>query len=557
MRRLSAVIPQGLILLACNMVLVACGGGGSSSSGTTPSGPDLTQPAAPLVRVTGNSPYAANCGGASSGGVSYEDAEVEPYEAVNPANPSNVIGVWQQDRWSDGGAHGLVAGYSMDGGKTWKEQPLALSVCGGGNVSNSANYGRASDPWVSFSPDGTAYAISISFSGDTLAPGSSGGVLVVRSADGGASWSGPTVLIADGPSAFNDKESITADPNDSHYAYAVWDRLTVSDTGATNFSRTTDGGTTWEAAKPIYDPGVDNQTIGNEVVGLTDGSIVDVFEEIDGTSGNAASGNIRLVRSTDHGATWSTPVTVAADLSVGTFDPDTGMSIRAGAALPPAAAAPGGGLVVVWQDGRFSNGQRDDIALARSTDGGLTWSQPVEVNSVHSTPAFTPSVAILTDGTIGVSYFDFRKNTPDKTTLPTDYWFTSSTDGVHWSEQHISGSFDLDLAPDAEGLFLGDYQALSAIGNAFVPFYVQTSDAGTADRNDAYFLPPQPKPLTLLHEAVHVASVAGTAGTLRVDAAFRSRIHENLMHLLRGENPGWDKVVAARRSTARTTPSSL
>ena len=416
-----------------------------------------------------------------------------------------------------------------------------------------ANYQRASDPWVSFSPDGAAYAISISFSGISMAPGSSGAVLVTRSADGGTSWSTPIALITDGPSAFNDKESVTADPNDSHYAYAVWDRLDDTDHGPTYFSRTADGGNTWSAAQAIYDPGVDNQTIGNEVVGLTDGSIVNLFEEIDGTSGNSATGTIRLVRSTDHGTTWSTPVTVAENFSVGTVDPDTGAAIRAGAGIPQAAAAPGGRMVVVWQDGRFSNFQRDGIALVRSSDGGLTWSQPVEVNSVHSAPAFTPSVAVLGDGTIGVSYFDFRKNTPDKTTLPTDYWFTSSADGVHWSEQHISGSFDLDLAPEAEGLFLGDYQALAVIGNVFVPFYIQTNDAGTENRNDAYVLPPQPKPLVLTREVSHVAVAAGAVNT---DSAIRGRMHANLMHLLRGETPGWDKLVAARREAARANPPS-
>ena len=476
------------------------------------------------------------------GSISYEDAEVEPYEAVNPTNPSNIIGVWQQDRWSDGGAHGLVAAYSMDSGKTWKEQPLALSVCGGGG--NGADYARASDPWVTFSPDGAAYIISISFTGDTLAAGSSGGVLVTRSSDGGASWGAPTALIADGANAFNDKESITADPNDSHFVYAVWDRLDTADRGPTYFSRTTDGGAIWEAARAIYDPGTGNQTIGNEVIGLTDGSIVDLFEEIDGTSSNSATGTVRVIRSTDHGTTWSAPITVADNFSVGTRDPETGAAVRDGAGLPQGAAIPGGGLVVVWQDGRFSNGAHDGIALSRSSDGGQTWSAPVEINSVPSAPAFTPSLAVLKDGTLGVTYFDFRNDMGNGPALPTDYWFTSSSDGVHWSEQHVSGPFDLTLAPDAEGLFLGDYQALAVIGQAFVPFYVQTNDTGTANRSDAYVLPPQAKPLTLTRQ---VSRVAMPVEAMKVDPAFRDRIHGNLMQLLRGENPGWDKMQAARR----------
>ena len=34
----------------------------------------------------------------------FVNAEVEPWIAVNPANPTNLVGVWQQDRWTDGGS---------------------------------------------------------------------------------------------------------------------------------------------------------------------------------------------------------------------------------------------------------------------------------------------------------------------------------------------------------------------------------------------------------------------------------------------------------------------
>ena len=53
-----------------------------------------------------------------------------------------------------------------------------------------------------------------------------------------------------------------------------------------------------------------------------------------------------------------------------------------------------------------------------------------------------------------------------------------------WAEQHVAGPFDLASAPFAEGLFLGDYQALAAIGDAFVPFFVTTNPASPANRTD-------------------------------------------------------------------------
>src|ERR671934_1281967 len=51
--------------------------------------------------------------------VLFPNAEPEPRADVNPTNSSNIVGPYQQDRWSDGGARGLVASWSKDGGATW------------------------------------------------------------------------------------------------------------------------------------------------------------------------------------------------------------------------------------------------------------------------------------------------------------------------------------------------------------------------------------------------------------------------------------------------------
>jgi hypothetical protein len=92
---------------------------------------------------------------------------------------------------------------------------------------------------------------------------------------------------------------------------------------------------------------------------------------------------------------------------------------------------------------------------------------------------------------VGVTYYDFRNNTADLASLPTDYWLARSTDGgVHWTETHVDGAFDLNRAPDANGLFLGDYQALATVGNAFVAFYARATTNDAANRTDivsAYF----------------------------------------------------------------------
>src|SRR4051794_22487993 len=79
-------------------------------------GPLATQP---LVPVSGASPIAGCTLDGPQTGTLFENSEVEPYVAVNPANPDNLIAAWQQDRYSDGGAQGLVTASSFDGGQTW------------------------------------------------------------------------------------------------------------------------------------------------------------------------------------------------------------------------------------------------------------------------------------------------------------------------------------------------------------------------------------------------------------------------------------------------------
>jgi len=467
--------PLASVVLAS---LVGCGGGGGSGPGAPP-------PASPEVVVSAASPFSGDCGGGSNGTL-YAEAEVEPYLAINPTDPANLIAVWQQDRWSDGGARGLVSGASFDGGRTWSRTPLPVSRCGGGDAASGADYSRASDPWVSFAPDGTAYAISLSFAGGTFTPGSASAVLVVRSIDGGLTWSEPAILIADGADAFNDKETLTADPTDPSRAYAVWDRAVSDGSGPTWFARTVDGGASWEPARPIYDPGPSSQTLGNLIVVLPDGTLVDVFTQIDTAPDQSQSARFAVIRSTDHGATWGEPIVVSDVAALGAVDPDTQAAIRDSAGLAAAAVTPDGTLLLVWQDARAAGGAHDGIALTSSADGGLTWSDGLAINADPSVTAFTPSVAVSADGTIGVTYFDFRDNTSDPRSLPTSLWLTESSDGgATWTERAVTGPFDLALAPNARGLFLGDYQGLASDGEGFVPLYARTNTRAS-NRTDVY-----------------------------------------------------------------------
>ena len=321
------------------------------------SGPAVADPFATgaLVPVSGASPIAAcegDTGFRDVGGVpanQFVNSEVEPHVMVDPSNPDIIIGAWQQDRWNNGGSEGNVSATSLDGGASWTINALTKSSnCTGGTPANGGNFERASDPWVAISPDGTAYLMSLST--DT-APGgfdtNPDDMLVTRSTDHGATWEDPVSLNRDeSPNAFNDKNAITADPNDSDFVYAVWDLVVSPPSGNQNqqafenaiafagdplFARTTDGGETWEPARRIFRAGVIAQTIGNQIAVLPDndefdGELVNVFTLIRGARNDQGTGgtHIAVIRSSDQGATWDKKETIVDRFFRGiVIDPDS------------------------------------------------------------------------------------------------------------------------------------------------------------------------------------------------------------------------------------------
>jgi hypothetical protein len=455
-------------------------------------------------KVSGASPFASCRTDSGQTGTNFANTEVEPWVDVNPTNSENIVATWQQDRWSDGGSRGLVAGVSTDGGDSWSEVVIPkVSVCSG-----NSSYLRASDPWLSFAQNGDLYHISLSANGGITAAGfPNSAILVSKSTTGGASWGDPTVLRADsGPNILNDKESLTADPTDANYAYAVWDRLdnagnanpvqvflhALGSRGPTWFSRTTNGGTSWETARMIYDPGEINQTIGNQIVVGRDGELFDFFDVIYSfkNSHQIRGFNVGFIRSSDKGATWSGAKIVDKLNRVTVRDPDNGRAVRTADFNPDVAVDPANGnLYIVWQDGRFSGGTRSDIAFTMSTDGGNSWSPTVKLDQNSAgTSAFLPSVHVA-NGVVGVSYYDFRNNTP-AAGLPTDHWFlhchSGCSDPANWAENHVDGGFDTEKFPTPGGAYFpGDYLGLTATGNRFGSLYIKSG--GTSPSADAWW----------------------------------------------------------------------
>ena len=317
----------------------------------------------PLVDISDPDALAA----VGSNGAAYENSI-----ALNPANPKNIVAAWING-FGDVGCQSIVAGVSLDGGTHWQRVVIpGLTQCAGGG-----GFDFATDPWLSFARNGDLYLVSVNAScipPDTCDQQHSR-IAVSKSTDGGLHWWEPIVLDEGmGPGSPTDKASVTADPADARLVYATWER-DFSDRIVSLFSRSTDGGQTWEPARQIYDPGVNNLVVDHQIIVLPDGTLVDYFNEFrfNETDGSYAA-TLSSLRSVDHGQTWSSLRRGPESASVDILDPETGHPVLSLGSFPQfvgvAVDRHNGNLYAVWEDPTFSGGQFSSVAFSMSSDGG-------------------------------------------------------------------------------------------------------------------------------------------------------------------------------------------
>jgi hypothetical protein len=232
---------------------------------------------------------------------------------------------------------------------------------------------------------------------------------------------------------------------------------------------------------------------------LPNGTLLDIYEFKEHPKSDKPVVNLLVLRSTNHGRTWTAPrnaVTMTPLFRAGigftlVVDPKTGQFVLDPTNPSFAVDRRNGSVYAVWEDGRFSNFQYPDTAFAMSADGGLTWSVPIRVNRtpLDIAPAnrqtFFPSIAVAEDGTIGVSYYDFRFNDPNPG-LPTDRWLVlchpssarPATNPANWGHEArlTDSSFNTEaVVPMTLGghFFIGDYFGLDTASDDFVSVFIQ------------------------------------------------------------------------------------
>ncbi|CAN5719090.1 sialidase family protein [soil metagenome] len=441
--------------------------------------------------MSGLSTLPAGCGVVNPSATLVLNSEVQPMVVADPNNPFHLVATLQQDRWSKFGGNAVVTYISDDYGFHWRpahHQPK-FTHCAGGTSHNGGDYEVATDSWLSIGPDGTVFQVV--FAINQVATYTTA-ITVSRSTDGGDTWSNPSTLIADTDSRFfDDRPTVTADPQHPGRVYVAWDRIDDTSTDTVEhyqqpfyLSRSLDNGVTWESPRNVLDTPVNSGTIGHQILVLDDGTLIDAFDLLDDSSNT-----FEVTRSTNGGQSWSAPIRVAPLPDGWNIpNPKTGtVGIRA-AALPLLALGRDGKTVFATFPLQTPNGQQH-VGFTRSVDHGLTWSTPIVVDHTPvGQSAFLPVIAVTEDGRIGITHYDTRNDTTtNPATLAADVWLTSCwsncTQVTSWTELHVAGGIDVLRAPKTGlGYMLGDYTGL--VGGLFGSF-VAVFDKTHPDQNNA------------------------------------------------------------------------
>ena len=378
---------------------------------------------------------------------------------INPRDSLNMVAVWRDFRL---GYRRVGVGYTFDGGNTWHDA-----------LFSGTPYAWDSDPAITVDDSGNFYAVVLSLPSD----GSTSGIFVFKSSDGGVSWQGPYTVVDAHSSAFEDKEWITCDA--SPYSpfkgnlYVAWRRFYDDSLGGIDFSRSTDGGQTWSPLKKLS---VSTYGVQWPTLTVDDSGVLYVAWL------NFYYNRLEYVKSSDGGSTFSIPATIARLSGGGWYyiNPDMLVISYPAITADVSPASPYvGNLYVVYMDTTSNNGT--DIFFTKSTNGGVNWSTPVRLNDDIRgivRDQFHPWIDVDQNGVITVIFYD-RRNDPHNRLM--NVYLTQSFDGGEtWTPNVRVTSVSSDPAAGSKSGLIGEYIGLDTWNGK--PFMVWTDTReGTQD----------------------------------------------------------------------------
>ncbi len=367
--------------------------------------------------------------------------------AINPQNPRNLVA----------GANLNYFYYSTDAGGTWTQGRLTSSL------------GVAGDPCVVFDALGNAYYghLSNPAGGSWLDR-----IVVQKSTDGGQTWNDGVGIGLNGTKD-QDKEWLVADMTNSPHRnslYCAWTEFdsygspSPADSTRILFSRSTDAGFSWSPPVRVSDQGGNCLDMDSTVEGAVPavGPDGEVYLAWSGPPG------ILFDRSTDGGVTWGKDVFVSAqpggwDFSIPGIYRSNGMPITA---CDVSSSPYRGRIYILWSDQR-EGADNTDVWILHSTDGGATWTGLVKVNNDSTVShQFFPWLTVdQGTGTLYAAFYD-RRNTGS---VLTDVSVARSTDGGStFTNFSVSAS---SFYPTSR-IFFGDYIGIAALDKKVYPIWM-------------------------------------------------------------------------------------
>jgi hypothetical protein len=383
--------------------------------------------------------------------ISTTDSPNEPSIIINPKNTSQLYG----------GANIASYYYSDDGGYTWEE-----------GIIESIENGVWGDPVLLCDTAGAFYFFHLS---NPPSPGNWIDRIVCQKVESfGGEWNDGSYMGLNGNKA-QDKHWAAVDWKNNNI-YVTWTQFDQYGTSNPNFksnimfSRSYNAGMTWSPAIQINEiPGdcVDDDN-------TTEGAVPAVGPEGQIYVSWAGPAGLVFDRSYDQGDTWLDEDIFVSDIGGGWAYDIPGIYRANG--LPVTTCDTSGGpyngtIYINWSDQR--NGPDDtDVWLVKSTDGGDTWSQPIRVNDdPPGKQQFFTWMAI--DQTNGYLYFVFydRRNYSNNNT---DVYMARSTDGGEsFTNFPVS---DFPFLPSSF-VFFGDYTNITAHDNVIRPIWARCQNS--------------------------------------------------------------------------------
>ncbi|HEX8428114.1 T9SS type A sorting domain-containing protein [Hymenobacter sp.] len=391
--------------------------------------------------------------------VSTQNTPNETAIAINPKNTQQLVaGANLNNQYS-----------SLDGGQTWTWRAL------------TSPYSVWGDPCVVVDTTGAFYYFHLSNPGATsYAFPFIDRLLVQRTASATTPFSYRSFFGYNQPKQ-QDKEWVTVDRR-NNALYATWSEFDVygslgsRDSTRILFSKSTDQAQTWSTPRRISFYGGDAVDDDNTVEGAMPavGPNGEVYVAWAGPRG------IVFNRSLDGGQTWLPRERTIVSQPGGWEYAVPGITRANGLPVTACDASPGpyrGNLYVNWTDQR--NGPSDtDVWLARSEDGGQTWSAPIRVNN---DPAgrhqfFTWMTVDQATGHLWCVFYD-RRNNSNSLDIQTDVYGARSTDGGRTFQ-----NFRLSQSPftPTEQVFFGDYTNITAHNNVVRPVWTRMDNRQTS-----------------------------------------------------------------------------